>query len=139
MYYLVYVSSATRLFTQQELVDLLQVSRRNNEPAQITGMLLYQDGNFMQYLEGPKDAVLTSMARISKDPRHHGIITLLQNETGEREFSDWAMGFKSLDASVPDGNPGYTDFLNTPLDSQKFQSDPSMSMKLLRTFKQKMR
>ena len=138
MYFLVYASSATKPFNEQELIELLNVSRRNNEKAEITGMLLYRDGNFMQYLEGPKENVLTSMTRISNDSRHHGIITLLQKETPIREFSDWAMGFKSLNAETLE-QAGYSDFLNAPLNGDKFRSNPSACIQLLTTFKEKMR
>jgi hypothetical protein len=58
MYFLVYVSSAVNLFSDEDLIQLLEVSRRNNEKAEITGLLLYSSGNFMQTLEGPEKAVL---------------------------------------------------------------------------------
>jgi len=51
---LVYVSSATELFSDTQLENLLLRSRQNNSTLGITGMLLYKDGNFMQCLEGPK-------------------------------------------------------------------------------------
>lgn len=55
--------------------------RTNNERAGITGMLLYKDGNFMQLLEGEKEAVLRLHKNIIVDPRHKGFLTLLQGET----------------------------------------------------------
>ena len=139
MYHLVYVSSAVKPFTEQELIGLLAVSRKNNERDGITGMLLYRDGNFMQHLEGPKENVVSSMRRISLDPRHRGIIALLQGETKERTFSEWAMGFKTLSAETAKEHPGFSDFLETPLNSEEFQVQPSRSLKLLQTFKEKMR
>lgn len=57
MFRLIYVSSATAPFTEQQLEELLQESRRNNLSADITGMLLYREGKFMQTLEGPEVAV----------------------------------------------------------------------------------
>jgi hypothetical protein len=36
----------------------LEQSRENNLRLDVTGMLLYKGGNFMQMLEGEKDAVL---------------------------------------------------------------------------------
>lgn len=44
-------------------------------------MLLYKDGNFMQLLEGEKEAVLRLHKNIIVDPRHKGFLTLLQGET----------------------------------------------------------
>ena len=62
--HLVYISSARRLFTTEELRDLLAVSRRNNAREDVTGMMLYRGGSFMQVLEGPQDAVLDLYQRI---------------------------------------------------------------------------
>ncbi|MDQ2842373.1 MAG: BLUF domain-containing protein, partial [Acidobacteriota bacterium] len=52
----VYISSA-RLQREDEIVDILRVSRKNNEQAGLTGLLAYKDGNFLQILEGPKEKV----------------------------------------------------------------------------------
>ena len=54
MFYTVYVSSAVDLFSDEELLKLLDVSRKNNQALDVTGMLLYKGGNFMQFLEGEK-------------------------------------------------------------------------------------
>ena len=64
---IIYVSSATELFTSETLRDLLAVSRRNNAARGISGILLYWDGNFLQYLEGPReqlDLLMTKVGRI---------------------------------------------------------------------------
>lgn len=45
---LVCVSSAVRPLRDEEIVDILRVSRRNNEKLDITGMLLYKAGNFVR-------------------------------------------------------------------------------------------
>lgn len=47
---LIYTSSAVELFREDELVELLKTSRDNNRRRGITGMLLYNDGNFLQVL-----------------------------------------------------------------------------------------
>lgn len=51
LHQLVYVSSAVSPFSATELVDLLRRSRTNNACLDLTGLLLYQAGNFMQVLE----------------------------------------------------------------------------------------
>jgi hypothetical protein len=139
MYRLVYVSSATEFFLDTQLENLLFRSRQNNATLGITGMLLYKDGNFMQCLEGPKDAVLKLKATIQSDPRHRGMIVLLKEENAEPQFNEWAMGFKKIDAKTASEVPGYSDFLDLPLTSKKFQSNPSKSLKLLLSFKRDMR
>jgi hypothetical protein len=125
---LVYVSSATQLFSDEDLKALLAQSRDKNKRLGITGLLLYKDGNFMQVLEGAEDAVLATYASIQADTRHHGILELIRQPVQEREFASWSMGFKNL----KDVN------LNEPLTSTAFQADPSRAQKLLRMFRTKM-
>lgn len=96
MHFLVYLSSASNLFTDQELVDILTKSRINNSKLGITGLLLYNEGNIIQVLEGEKQAVQSLYNIISQDRRHSGLITMLKGESLERNFPEWSMGFKSV-------------------------------------------
>ena len=52
MIHLCYVSTATRLMTQADLLDLLATARQRNKACDVTGMLLYKDMSFVQILEG---------------------------------------------------------------------------------------
>ncbi len=95
----VYVSSACRPMQPVDLESILRVSRERNAAAGITGMLLHRDGNFMQCLEGPSDAITTTVARIQRDPRHRGMITLRDVQVAAATFADWSMGFRDLDTT----------------------------------------
>ena len=138
MFSLIYVSSAVRPFSPSELVDLLAGCHKNNATLGITGMLLYKDGNFMQVLEGEEEVVRTLYAKIGRDPRHQGQITLLQGQLAERQFPDWSMGFRDLNAADALSTPGYNEFLNMPLTGAEFSSDPTRCQKLLMMFKKNM-
>ena len=138
MFFIVYVSSAVTPFTHSELTDLLEKSRVNNAGLDVSGMLLYKDGNFMQVLEGEEGAVRTSYDKIARDPRHRGLLVLLQGMLAERQFPDWSMGFRDLKAADVLAVPGYDEFLNTPLTDARFSSDPTRCQKLLNTFKRSM-
>ena len=70
-------------------------------------MLLYKDGNFMQLLEGSKEAVLSLVEIIKLDLRHPGVIPLMQLEEEGREFGDWRMGLKKLGGELA-GNFTYS-------------------------------
>jgi hypothetical protein len=131
---LTYVSSALEPFSPHELRDLLDRCNQNNRHQDVTGMLLYKDGNFMQVLEGEQSVVLAVHEAIMRDPRHRGLITLLRGETPGRQFPDWSMGFKDLGADI-DNPEGYSEFLNIALTGKEFKSDPSKAQKLLLTFK----
>lgn len=96
MHYALYVSSAVHPFSAEELDELLRISRKNNEAADISGMLLYHDGNFIQYIEGYKQALDKLMSRINADPRHRGVIVLDIGECADRVFPDWTMGFERI-------------------------------------------
>ncbi len=82
-----------------DLESILAVSRANNTAAGITGMLLHRGGNFMQALEGPSEAISITVARITRDPRHRGMITLRDTEVVAGIFPDWSMGFQDLDTA----------------------------------------
>jgi hypothetical protein len=96
MFQLVYVSSATWPMNNEDLNRILDMSRANNRRLGVTGLLLHIDQGFLQVLEGPKDAVLMLFARIQKDARHIGLRVLIQQESTERLFADWLMGFERL-------------------------------------------
>jgi len=138
LHFLVYVSSTITPFSTSELVALLKKAHANNTALGVTGMLLYKDGNVMQVLEGEHDVVRDLYARISHDPRHRGLLTLLQGPLAQRQFPDWSMGFRDLSAADATSIPGYSEFLNTPLTAVEFSSDPTRCQKLLTTFKKSM-
>ncbi len=73
----IYVSTATRDLRDEELVPLLEVSRRNNAAQDITGMLGYHDHSFIQVLEGPQGPIeallgspLTKCRRVSGNTKY---------------------------------------------------------------------
>lgn len=139
LFHLVYVSSAVAPFSPQALLELLERSRANNQPVGITGLLLYREGNFMQVLEGDKKDVIAVHSRISGDPRHTGLLTLLQAPIATRTFSEWSMGFRNLDSTTVGAVPGYSEFMNADWRGREMVNDPDRAMKLLKTFRLTMR
>jgi hypothetical protein len=109
MKYLIYVSSAYRLLNQDELLEILVVSRENNLSNNITGMLLYGEGTFIQVLEGDAIAVDQIYNAITADSRHKNIILITSGETIKRNFPNWSMGFKSINAQELTEIKGYVD------------------------------
>lgn len=136
---LTYVSSAVALFSRDALHDLLQQSRKANDAVGVTGLLLYRAGNFMQVLEGEEPAVQATFQKIQADPRHRGILILLQQKSIQtREFDGWSMAFRDLSTPSTRALPGFDEFLNTPLTDQRFTRDPSFVGRLLQVFKSSM-
>ena len=77
LFQLLYVSSAVSPFSTAELVTLLEKSRKRNDQTGISGMLLYYEANFMQLLEGLEEQIRLTHARIIRDRRHDGCLTLI--------------------------------------------------------------
>ncbi len=138
MFFLTYASTAVRDLSKADLNELLAQCRKNNAELDITGMLLYKGGNFMQVLEGEESTVRSLYAKISGDPRHKGEILLQQGTQEERQFPGWSMGYRDLESQEARSIPGYSEFLNTPLTGQEFSADPGRAQKLLLSFKRNM-
>lgn len=90
---IVYVSSAVWLLSEAELLAILQDARHDNNLHEITGVLLYNDGTFFQYIEGPADNLQKIYTKIRQSRQHRGIIELSTEEVDVRRFPEWYMGF----------------------------------------------
>jgi hypothetical protein len=95
---LVYVSTATPLADIAQIEQLLDRAQERNARAGLTGVLLYDAGNFMQYVEGPADALARVYASICRSRLHTGVIEILREPIRAREFPEWSMAFRSAAA-----------------------------------------
>lgn len=136
MIQLVYVSSAIHPFSTEELVTLLSKARIRNAAVQVTGMLLYKDGNFIQAIEGEEDAVRQLYARISTDTRHRGAEVVIDEEISQRTFAGWSMGFRNLADAETQALPGFSRFMNHPMQPEHLKSDTTGCLELLQFFAQ---
>ncbi len=108
---LTYLSTAVTAYSDDELRELLRTSREKNHAADLTGMLLYSGGHFVQTLEGSPEKVDAVFARIVEDTKHRDVIIALREEVDARNFPDWSMGFESLSADEASLLPGFSDYL----------------------------
>ena len=102
---LVYVSSAVRLLSLEEIGYLLKRARERNKEYGITGVLLYIGGNFMQYIEGPKDNLDIIYKIIREDDQHTGLILVSREAIESRQFADWSMAYQTKDVEGYVGSP----------------------------------
>jgi hypothetical protein len=86
-----YISHATMDLNAEDLAKILRVSVANNPKRGITGVVMYHEGMFLQYLEGPDRAVAETLEIIKDDPRHRNMFVLINDQIAERHFPDWAM------------------------------------------------
>lgn len=98
MQQLLYFSSTYRDPAQEMLDDILASARRNNELLNVTSMLLYADGGFLQVLEGEEKTLTNLYAKIREDKRHWDAQLLLRHD-GKPAFQGWSMGFHRLSES----------------------------------------
>jgi hypothetical protein len=89
---IIYVSSAAWLLNDDELEALLVDAQTHNALHDITGVLIYGQGNFMQCIEGPVDAIELVFKRILTSRQHRDIITLMDEPIASRGFGQWHMG-----------------------------------------------
>ncbi|MGL4237586.1 BLUF domain-containing protein [Tabrizicola sp.] len=75
-----------------KLDELLVTCKRNNAPANVTGILHYNGNYFLQVLEGGRAEVSAIYHRIAADPRHINIILISCQDVRERIFPSWSMG-----------------------------------------------
>ncbi|MES2061018.1 MAG: BLUF domain-containing protein [Bacteroidota bacterium] len=92
---IVYVSTAVKLLDDDQLLNILASSRKNNNELNVTGVLLYSEGTFIQALEGDNNDIDFIFSKIEKDLRHKNMITLINEQISQRSFSDWSMGFST--------------------------------------------
>ncbi len=94
---LIYLSSAA-VQPDRSWIDLLmQAARVKNRQLGITGCLLHHDGSFMQYIEGPTDAVETLFDVIRGDPRHKDVRLMYRGPVHRRAFAGWLMAHSDVD------------------------------------------
>jgi hypothetical protein len=140
MFYIVYVSEAKKLMSEPELADILHVSRAKNTAAGITGLLIYKyaprydQGSFLQLLEGDEAAVRATYARIVADKRHHTKIVLEEGNAPARQFPDWSMGFKNVTPTGIAALPGFADIADEAFDSPAFRARVQSAVELMKFF-----
>jgi Sensors of blue-light using FAD len=120
---LVYVSTANHMLSLAEIEHILQGAHARNPSEQVTGMLLYDSGNFMQYLEGPVLGLSKIYDIIKNASLHHGLVELLRWPISKREFPHWSMAFRSTHAmgsTLPKkmDSPSILDWLKKPTDPE---------------------
>ena len=136
---LIYVSTSVKLLNDEELLGILKVSRENNSSRDVTGLLLYKGGNFMQVLEGPDEVVEAVFETIKADPRHKDVIVLSREQISNRQFPAWEMAFQNLDNPEVKNEPGYSQFLQDEFIADVYRENPLRAYIMLLTFRDNMR
>ena len=106
---LVYSSRAKNEMSFTRVLTIIAKSRSANKVRNISGMLLYDRGIFLQVLEGPAETVRSLYASIGRDARHHDLKVLMEEPIQTRLFDGWSMGHSGATAKDIAGLPGMND------------------------------
>lgn len=96
---LLYTSESSTEEGVESVLNDLEKIRNLNESFNISGALLYLEGNdkryYAQYLEGPENHINQLYSNIESDKRHTKVHLLYQSNNSVRLFENWSMGYIS--------------------------------------------
>ncbi|WP_231969674.1 BLUF domain-containing protein [Polynucleobacter necessarius] len=88
-----YLSEAVSDMSFLGLMRLLELARAFNQKNGITGILLYDNQQFGQIIEGERASIMKVWKRIQDDKRHHRVELLEIREIAERSYPEWLLRF----------------------------------------------
>lgn len=99
MHLIVYISEYTGQKDDIESVlkDITTIAKIQNAELEITGVLFYQNGNFIQIIEGEEGNLRKLLDKIECDSRHRNMEYIIDEAVTARGFSDWNMDSFDLD------------------------------------------
>lgn len=99
---LLYRSRAIKAFNDLELQQLINAARIRNQAEGLTGLLVYHEGRFLQWLEGPADSLHRVWCSIRNDNRHMDIALLGESSIEVRRFGNSSMALSNQHAGAND-------------------------------------
>lgn len=88
-YAISYVSSAKNNISEKEVEEILDSAEEYNNTGDITGLLLFSEGNFFQVIEGEEKKVRELFENIKNDERHTNIIKLFEKPIHKPAFDGY--------------------------------------------------
>ena len=110
---LIYRSQKAESFPESELLALLQECKEPNAAHEITGVLFYIDGYFIQCIEGSEADVEQLLSNIIRDARNINVVVLSDRMLAERAFPTWWMGFRSMSTAELMQQKGFIEISST--------------------------
>ena len=100
---LMYASKISSEHSQirQDLMDILTEAVNFNSRHNITGVLYYGNGYFLQYLEGEREQIEVLFSKsILRDSRHHNCEIIFMEPSKNRSFERWSMKFAPINTKI---------------------------------------
>lgn len=82
-----------------KLCELVDDAARFNLEAGVTGVLLFDGGRFLQYIEGPADGVDVAYSRVLGSSSHSEIMELHRGNVATRRLPFWPMKWLPAEAA----------------------------------------
>ncbi len=86
IFQLIYFSERPPESTLSVVELICENAFERNRAEDVTGLLVYNHTMFLQFIEGPKDAVKNCYARIERDIRHNSPVVIWEHFSEERTF-----------------------------------------------------
>ncbi|WP_445385538.1 BLUF domain-containing protein [Robiginitalea sp. IMCC44478] len=99
-YQITYRSLAKKDIRPEDIDEILRISKKKNSLRGITGCLVFNQGYFIQILEGSEKYVREVYTTIKLDPRHSLVEILSEGEIEERLFDKWEMAYVNLSGGI---------------------------------------
>jgi Sensors of blue-light using FAD len=90
IFQLIYFSERPPESTLSVIEIICENAFERNRADDVTGLLVYNHTMFLQFIEGPKDAVRNCYARIERDSRHCSPLVIWEHFSEERIFPNGA-------------------------------------------------
>ena len=99
---LAYASTATAnpAHIRNDLIQIFESAQQYNFNHQLTGVLLYGNGYFFQYIEGRKPEVDRLYQHLLKDLRHQGVSLLFYDVAEQLKFDQWGSCYTHFEPSI---------------------------------------
>ena len=133
VFHLVYLSQARDNITYTDIQNILNSSRKYNKINEISGVLIYRDGYFLQLLEGNEELVLETLSRIVRDRRQHHLQTIIEATSNQRIFEAWSMHFFDADTATTETQKLVNDILDLAFSAKHKEKENILPM--IRCFK----
>lgn len=99
IFHLVYISEAVADISYTDIRDILEAGRKHNLQDDVTGLLIFRDGYFVQLLEGNEANVRKVLNRILLDDRNYSLRILTESTSEQRLFDKNPLAFYDGDIS----------------------------------------
>jgi hypothetical protein len=134
MHHIIYMSRGSQAMTDDELRTLLLQARSANEEQNITGALVYGDGQFMQVIEGEESVLAALYSKLLTDTRHMNVVKLADKQISQRSFGEWSMGFRPVSAEGFSELAGYIEPDQLDLRVPGLSSADALLLQMMKVF-----